>query len=121
MHKPLNCIILLCFIVQILIFNKRKADLDVKNQELQFLDSKIKDIEGNLHGLETQLSLHKFKSQMEEYQYSRKEQNDLLNSYIKSIISEGQDSLILRNSKERLSNNKNSEVKKEKVCLCVIF
>ena len=104
-----------CFII-------RKTHLDEKNKDLKQVEAQIKEFEGNLQGYEAKLSRNKYISQIEEFQDHRKDQNDLLNSYIKSIVSDGQGSLSFINSVVRLSMiEKNVEVTKEKVCICAIF
>jgi len=96
--------------------------LNEKEQELLQIESQIKEIEGNIQGLEAQLSKQKFRNQELEYHEGRREQNDMLNSYIKSIMSEGQGSIVMSNpSFQMATNQKNGSFRKEKACLCAIF
>lgn len=97
--------------------------MDKRNQELQKLEAKIREIEGNIQNLEYQISDQKIKSPTHEIQDGKREQNEMLNSYIDSIM-EGQGSIIISNPSFQMTvtaKNKDIQYKQEKACLCSIF
>lgn len=84
------------------------------------VEERIKEMESSLQGLEAQLSKQKFKLQEADQQEARRDRNEMTNSYIKSIMSDGQGSIVISNPSFQLADKDETD-KKEKACLCFIF
>ena len=97
--------------------------MEQKNQELLRLESQIKEIEVNIQNLEYQISDQKMKSPVQDVTEGKRETNEMMNSYIDSIM-EGQGSIAISNPSFQLTvtgKGKDLQYKQEKACLCTIF